>query len=119
MRTLWAVTLLSACLATAGCRSAFINATVSNHRNEPISLIEVDYPSATFGIQKLAPGQDYHYRFKVIGTGHVTVVWNEGQDQKKSSGPVLRDGDDGNLNVTFTNGAAPSWDVRLDNRTLD
>ena len=118
MRKLWPVTVLSVCLAAAGCKSPLISATVSNHRNTPLSLIEVDYPSASFGIQKLEPGEDYHYRFKVIGNGPATVLWNEGQDQKRSSGPVLRDGDTGTLTVTFTNNPNPTWDVALANRAV-
>lgn len=118
MRTVWIATALWASLAAAGCKSALINVTVSNHRATPISLVEVDYPSASFGIQKLDPGQDYHYRLKIIGSGPATVLWNEGSNQKKSSGPVLRDGDSGALNVTFTDGPNPTWDVVLTNRAV-
>lgn len=118
MRAIWIATALSISLAAAGCRSALINATVSNHRTTPLSLVEVDYPSASFGIQRLAPGEEYHYRLKVIGAGPATVLWNEGSDQKKSSGPVLRDGDTGTLNVTFTDNSSPAWDVTLTNRAI-
>jgi hypothetical protein len=118
MRTAWIALAASLSLAAAGCKSALINATVSNHRNTPISLVELDYPSASFGIQKLEPGQDYHYRFKVIGNGPATVLWSEGKDQKKNSGPVLREGDAGNLSVTFTDSPNPTWDTRLTNRVV-
>lgn len=118
MRSFWILAVLSTCLAVTGCRSALINATISNHRTTPVSLIEVDYPSASFGIQTLAPGEDYHYRFKVIGNGPATVLWNEGANQKKSTGPVLHDGDDGMLDVTFTNDANPTWNARLTNRAI-
>lgn len=118
MRILWIATAVSISLASAGCKSALINATVSNHRNTPISLVEVDYPSASFGIQKLAPGEEYHYRFQIIGNGPATVLWNEGADQKKNSGPVLREGDSGTLNVTFTDSPNPTWDTRLTNRAV-
>lgn len=107
------------CLAAAGCHSAQITATVANHRSTPVSLVEVDYPSASFGVQTLAPGQEYHYRFKVIGSGPVSVLWTEGgRDQKKSAGPELREGDQGTVNVTFTSTADPSWDVKLTNRAV-
>jgi len=85
----------------------------------PVSLVELDYPSASFGVQRLAPGEEYRYRFKVIGAGPASVLWNEGErDQKKSSGPELREGDQGILNVTFTSDANPTWDVRLTNRPV-
>ena len=118
MRTALIAAALCASLAVAGCKSALINVTVSNHRATAISLVEVDYPSASFGIQKLDPGQDYHYRLKIIGNGPATVLWNEGKDQKKNSGPVLRDGDAGTLNVTFTDSPNPTWDVALTNRSV-
>ena len=95
-----------------------ITTTVANHRPTAVRLIEVDYPSASFGIQQLAPGEEYHYRFKVIGNGPTAVLWNEGgQDQKKNSGPQLREGDQGTLNLTFTSESNPTWDLKLTNRT--
>jgi hypothetical protein len=104
------------CSASIGCHSALISATVSNRRPTPVMLVELDYPSASFGIQKLAPGEDYHYRFKVIGTGPTTMLWSDTtKGDQKSTGPILRDGDEGTLTVTFT-GAGPTWDVKLTNR---
>ena len=118
MRSIFLAAAICTSLAATGCKSALINVTVSNHRATALSLVEVDYPSASFGIQNLGPGQDYHYRLKIIGTGPTTVLWNEGKDQKKSSGPVLRDGDDGALSVTFTDSPNPTWDVALTNRAV-
>ena len=118
MRSIWKLLALWICLAALGCKSAMITATISNRRTTPVSLIEVDYPSASFGTQKLEPGAEYHYRFKVIGEGPATVVWNEGRDQKKSTGPVLHEDDAGTLKLTFTNDANPTWDVELTNRTV-
>ena len=61
---------LAATLSTllAGCHSAYINTTVTNHTAKPIELLEVDYPSASFGTQNLAPGGVFHYRFKILGS---------------------------------------------------
>jgi hypothetical protein len=118
MRSIWTAAALATCFAAVGCQSALITAKVSNHRATPVSLVEVDYPSASFGIQTLAPGQDYRYRFKVIGNGPASVLWDEGHNQKKSTGPILRDGDSGTLNVTFTDDTKPKWDVQLTNRTI-
>jgi hypothetical protein len=104
------------CFAAIGCHSALISATVSNRRTTAVALVELDYPSASFGIQKLAPGEDFHYRFKVIGSGPMTLLWSDtAKHNQKGSGPVLRDGDEGTLTVTFTD-AGPTWDVKLTNR---
>ena len=89
------------------------------HTSAPLSLIEVDYPSASFGTQALAPGQDFHYRFKVLGSGATTILWTDAAHQDhKNSGPPLREGDDGTLTITFNSSANPTWNLQLLNRTV-
>jgi hypothetical protein len=107
---------LAAALVLTGCHSAFIDATVSNHTTQPLSLIEVDYPSASFGTQALAPGQDFHYRFKILGSGPATVLWTDAnhKDHKKA-GPDLREGEDGKLTIVFNPGADPTWNLQFTN----
>jgi hypothetical protein len=108
---------LAALLAVTGCHSAYIATTISNRTSEPLSLIEVDYPSASFGTQVLAPGQDFHYRFKVLGDGATTALWTDAAHQDhKNSGPALREGDEGTLTITFNSGANPAWNLQLINR---
>jgi hypothetical protein len=105
---------LAAALTLAGCHSAYIATTISNHTSEPLSLIEVDYPSASFGTQTLAPGQDFHYRFKVLGSGPTTVLWTDSANhERKNSGPALREGDEGKLAITFDSAANPTWSLQL------
>jgi len=120
MRISGSLFALAAALAFTGCHSAYIATTISNHTQQPLSLVELDYPSASFGTQTLAPGGDYHYRFKVIGSGLTTILWT-GSDHRdrKSSGPALRDGDEGDLTVTFNADADPVWSLRLSNRVPD
>jgi hypothetical protein len=105
-------------ITLAGCHSAFIEATVSNHTAEPLSVVEVDYPSASFGTQTLAPGQDFHYRFKVLGSGSTTVEWTDASHKvQKTSGPALREGDEGKLTIVFQPHADPTWGLQLINRS--
>lgn len=104
-------------LGLTGCHSAFINATLSNQSGAPVTLVELDYPSASFGTDALAPGQKYHYRFKVLGSGPTTLTWTDAANRPhKSSGPKLHEGDDGDLVVTFAPSTVPTWDLRLRNR---
>ena len=108
---------LAAALTTTGCHSNFIDATVSNHTSEPLALVEVDYPSASFGTQTLTPGQDFHYRFKVLGSGATSVLWTDAaHHDRKTSGPSLKDGDEGKLAITFNSDAGPVWSLQLLNR---
>jgi hypothetical protein len=105
---------LAAALTLAGCHSAYIATTISNHTSEPLSLIEVDYPSASFGTQSLAPGQEFHYRIKVLGSGPTTVLWTDSANhERKNSGPELREGDEGKLAITFDSTANPTWSLQL------
>ena len=107
----------AAAFALAGCHSPYIAATLSNRTGQPLSLVELDYPSASFGTQTLAPGRDFHYRFKVLGSGSTTLLWtDEAHRDHKLSGPALREGDEGTLILTFSPGAAPVWDLHLVNR---
>jgi hypothetical protein len=117
MRFLNLALALAAVLTLTGCHSAIIAATISNRTSEPLSLIEVDYPSASFGTQALAPGQDFHYRFKVLGSGATTVLWTDtAHHDRKNSGPALQEGDEGTLTITFATNANPTWNLQLLNR---
>jgi hypothetical protein len=117
MRSFRLLLALAALLTLTGCHSAMIAATISNRTSEPLSLIEVDYPSASFGTQALAPGQDFHYGFKVLGNGPTTVLWTDtAHHDQKESGPTLREGDEGALIITFTPGSNPAWNLQLTNR---
>jgi hypothetical protein len=108
---------LATALTLTGCHSTFIEATISNRTPEPLALIEVDYPSASFGTQTLAPGQDFHYRFKVLGNGPATVLWTDAENHdQKNSGPSLHEGDEGKLAVLFNPNTPPAWNLQLLNR---
>ena len=96
-------------LLLVGCHSAFIDATVSNRTAATIPLIEVDYPSASFGTQNLAPGADFHYRFKVLGSGALKVIYTDvSRLEKTVTGPNLNEGDEGLLILTFASDG-PHW----------
>jgi len=84
-----------------GCHSAFIDTTIRNHTDRPIRLVELDYPSASFGTQTLAPGQDFHYRFKVLGSGNLKLIYTDpAHIEHDIAGPRLNEGDEGSLTVT-------------------
>ncbi len=103
MRSIPALALLTALFATAGCHSPYVVATVSNRTSKPIELLEVDYPSASFGTQNLAAGSDFHYRFKVLGSGSMKLLYTDSTHQDhKSDGPFLKEGAEGPLAITIT-----------------
>jgi len=100
-------------MAAAGCHSAYIEATVTNATGAAVSLVEVDYPSASFGSETLASGADYHYRFKVLGEGPTKVLWTDaGHKEHSVPGPVLHEGNEGRMVVTLHSSIA-DWNLSL------
>lgn len=89
-------------IAFTGCRSPYVATTVSNRTTQPIALLEVDYPSASFGTENLAPGTDFHYRFKVIGSGNMKLLYTDSaHHDHKSDGPFLKEGAQGPLAIVI------------------
>jgi hypothetical protein len=94
---------LLALLSVVGCHSAFIEATISNRTDKPISLVELDYPSASFGTQTLAPGGEFHYRFKLLGSGDLKLLYTDASRIDHTvAGPRMNEGDEGLLAVAVT-----------------
>lgn len=102
-----------ALLALAGCKSPYISASVVNHTGGAVTLIEVDYPSASFGRDVLSAGATYPYRFKIIGSGATKVSWTDAaHHDHTSTGPDLHDGQQGQLTITL-NPTGASWSSHL------
>ncbi len=96
-----------------GCHSHYVEADVKNDSGAAVSLVEVDYPSASFGTESLASGAVYHYRFKILGNGATKILWTDAQRQDHSvSGPSLQEGQEGTLTVTIT-GSTALWNTGL------
>jgi len=105
--------LLLAVAGTVGCKSAFVEADVINATAAPVSLVEVDYPSASFGVGSLAAGTTYHYRFKILGSGPAKIMWTDAARRDYSSvGPQLHEGEQGTMTVTILGGTA-EWETHL------
>ncbi|WP_263375658.1 hypothetical protein [Granulicella aggregans] len=110
------VAVLAAVLMISGCHSAYVSATISNHGPTPISVVQVEYPSASFGTQTIAPGQEFKYRFKVLGSGTVKLAYTDAaQVEHKFTGPPLKEGDEGSLSVVAGVGD-PRWSLSLRSR---
>ena len=103
MRPLHTLALFSGLAAITGCHSPYVAATVSNRTTQPLKLIEVDYPSASFGTENLAPGADFHYRFKVLGSGAMKLLYTDStHHDHKADGPLLHEGAEGPLVIAIT-----------------
>jgi len=99
--------------ASTGCKSAYVAATVANHTGGPVSLVEVDYPSASFGRESLPENGSFPYRFKILGSGPMKVTWTDAaRHEHTSAGPDLHQGQQGRLTITLTPTGA-SWQPEL------
>ena len=104
---------LAALAALTGCHSHYISMDVRNATGKPITLIEVDYPSASFGIDALAAGATYHYRFKILGDGPTKILWTDAAEHNHTvTGPSLSEGQEGTLEATITATTA-TWQSNL------
>lgn len=90
------------CLLSA-CRSAHVNIIVENHTGSPVKLLEVDYPSASFGADSIAPDANYRYRIQVRLSGPVKVSYTESATHKlrQTTGPQLFEGQNGQLDIVL------------------
>ena len=112
-RRLWAVVGLAGLVCVGGCASPYVNATVKNDTGAAVTLVEVDYPSASFGRDVLAAGAVYPYRFKVLGSGATKVSWTDAaRKQHSAAGPDLHEGQKGQLVITLT-AAGAQWSPQL------
>jgi hypothetical protein len=113
MRIWLAIVMAAGLLGVSGCRSAYVEADVVNATGSAVTLVEVDYPSASFGVESLGAGAVYHYRFKVLGSGGTTVMWTDAaRGQHTAKGPELHEGQAGVLRVTLA-GDKAEWVAKL------
>ncbi|MFZ0744197.1 MAG: hypothetical protein WAM85_07310 [Terracidiphilus sp.] len=98
-----AAILLPLFVLLSGCHSYQIDATVENRTGAAIDLLEVDYPSASFGADALAQGADFHYRFQVRLSGPVKVQYTERASHtvRQITGPDLYEGQEGRLEIVL------------------
>ena len=90
-----------------------VDATVENRSGAVVHLLEVDYPSASFGTQNLAAGSDFHYRFKVLGSGVLKLTFTDAsQHDHSDTGPTLNEGAEGLLRITIQP-ARVEWQTTL------
>jgi hypothetical protein len=97
-------------LVSVGCRSAFVSTTITNNSGARVTLLEVDYPSASFGVGALAPGAQFHYRFKIQGGGPIKLQFIDASGKAHTvSGPDVQEGEQGTLQINIDPPNKISW----------
>jgi hypothetical protein len=113
-RTLLGIFFVCALAAVAGCHSRFVEVTIDNQAGANLSMIEVDYPSASFGVGNLAANGQFHYRFKIQGSGPLKIEFTDAQGKTHNlDGPELREGQEGHLAIDIDPAGKVSWQPSL------
>ena len=94
-------------IAMAGCRAHVVKIILTNTSAEPIKTIIVDYPSATFGKDTLAPRETYFSLVKPTDKGPIKVRFTDAQGASHAYASIsLQQGDDGSVNIKLTQTSA-------------
>jgi hypothetical protein len=89
----------------SGCHSYQVAITVENRTGAPVQLLEVDYPSASFGADVIGSGADFHYRVQLRGSGPIKVQYTAaGEHQVQLTGPDLHEAQQGRLEIVVQPG---------------
>ncbi len=101
--------------ALSACHSYHVEASVENRTGGDIELLEVDYPSASFGTGHLGAGATFPYSFQVRGAGPVKVQYTESASriQHQISGPDLHERQEGTLQVVLLPGGKAEFHPSL------
>jgi hypothetical protein len=88
-----------------GCHSYHVETAVENRTGGAIQLLEVDYPSASFGSDSLAADGVYHYRIQLRGDGPLKVQYTAADGkQVQVTGPNLVERQEGSLQIVLLPG---------------
>jgi hypothetical protein len=96
--------LLPLATLAGGCHSYHVETKVENRTGALVQLLEVDYPSASFGTGRLTAGAEYHYRIQLRGSGPLKVQYTQGDLQGKVvqiTGPTLAERQEGTLTIVL------------------
>ena len=104
-----AAIVLPALMAAAGCHSYHVETTVENRTGAAIQLLEIDYPSASFGANSLAAEGVFHYRIQLRGSGPLKVQYTASDDRPvqrlvQIDGPTLAERQEGRLEIVLLPG---------------
>lgn len=105
---------LTGCLSIIGCRSAHVDVSIENHTGAVVRLLEVSYPSATFGVGTLADGAALHNRIQLRGDGPIRLTFANAKDQSTAiTGPQLAENQNGSLQVVLLAGGKAEFHPNL------
>ena len=96
--------IIGVCATDRRCRLPLyhIEATVENRTGATITLLEVDYPTASFGADTLAVDQAFHHRIQTRDSGPISVQYTAGHGrQVLVTGPTLYEKQEGSIEIVL------------------
>jgi len=100
MRIARAIFVLLLSTALAGCRAHMLTIRLVNTSSETLSTIIVDYPSATFGKDKLAPRETFSSPVKITETGPLKVQFTDAKGAIHTyTGLLLHANEEGSVEI--------------------
>jgi hypothetical protein len=92
--------LLTVAFLICGCRSRVVYVELTNVSQQPLYTITVDYPGATFGLNRLDAGQSYRYPIHPQQTGPLKIQFTDANGKIHNySGLELHKDDEGSAPV--------------------
>ena len=105
---------LAGLLMTIGCRAKLVEVRVVNSGTTDLHNVEVDYPSASFGMSNLAAGATYVYRIQLQDAGRMKVEFSDSKEKPHSGkGPYVEEGQQGTLTLTLDGSGRNQWSPQL------
>lgn len=102
IRKSFGIALLPVLAAPIACHSYHVDTTIENRTGGVARLLEVDYPSASFGTDAITAGANFHYRFQVQGNGPIKIQYTATDGHiVQLTGPTLTDRQEGQLEVVL------------------
>jgi hypothetical protein len=102
LRFLLATLVFLGFLVLAGCHSYHVDTTVENRTGKPVKLLEVDYPSASFGTGQLESGAIFSYQMQFRNAGPLKVMYTADDGRQVSiDGPRVAEKQEGRLQIVL------------------
>ena len=96
---------------------AHVQVSVENRTGALVRLLEVDYPSASFGADSLAPGAIMRYSVALTGNGPIKLQYiMPNNNQAQATGPQVSEGESGRLEVVLLPGGKANFNPELQTR---
>lgn len=113
-RKILALGILALLGLSSACRSPHVEISVENRTGAEVRLLEVDYPSASFGADALAAGATMHYKVQLQDKGPIKVQYmTPDHKHPQNTGLEIFEGQYGELDIVLLPGGKAEFHPEL------